>query len=272
MSYKVTTIIGTDKAVANKEMRLSIWLRSNGFSFASIVGDNLLSLGETVFDIHQPLHELMQSVKNFMADQNIDVFAYKETRLVIPSAHFAWMPEHLFDSIRTRQYLKLVADVDPHLGVYHTYCPYLKSYLVFSAPSELVTAFKVALPGVDVHCQHSVLANKSMLQQSTQHPMMIMHVQESTADYELLYGGKLLLSNSYVAQDDNAKLYHAIDLMKQLHIETPDMELTICGDVNREIFMLLQQYFPNVSLYTGDPVTYESENPLPTYKYAGLLS
>lgn len=272
MSYKVTTIITTDKAVANKEMRLSIWLRSNGFSFASIVGDKILSLGETEFDIHRPLSELMQSVKSFMAEQNIDVFAYKETRLVIPSAHFVWMPEHLFDPLRTRQYLKMVADIDSNLGVYHTYCAHLKSYIVFSAPSELVTAFKVALPGVDVHCQHSILANETFIKQSATHPMMIMYVQDSLVDYEVMYGGQLLLSNSFAAQDDNAKLYHAIDLMKQLHIETPDMELAICGEVGREIYMLLQQYFPNVTLYTGKPLTYESDTPLLTYKYAGLLS
>ena len=54
MPQLVTDIISTDKAVANSEKRLSICLRSNGFSFSVVsTDDTLLTFGEV--QSQQPL-------------------------------------------------------------------------------------------------------------------------------------------------------------------------------------------------------------------------
>ena len=238
------------------------------------VGQELLTFGETHFDMERPLGQLTSAVTHFFAEGGIPTFGLKQARLIVPSEHFVWVPAHLYDSARDQQYLDMTSVSDSGLCTCHAYSAVLDSYMVFSAPADVVTAFKIALPGIDVVCQHSVLVNDLLKQRSTMHPVILMHVRERVGDYEAFYGGQLLLSNSFPAVNDDELVYHALEVMKKLHTETPDMELTICGAVGREIYGLLQHYFPNVTLYTGIPFIYS--NPqfqrLHTYKNALLLS
>lgn len=274
MTDRVISIITTDKAVATDELRLSICLRTNGFSFSiATVGQELLTLGEAEFDFHRPISQLPQAVKGLFDSADIPTFGYKEARLVVPSECFVWVPEHLYDAARDLQYLKMVANVDIGMGVYHARSGRMKSYMVFTAPADVVTAFKVAMPGIDVVCQHSVLVNETMLQRSAQHPVVLMHVRDGVGDYEAFFNNQLLLSNSFAAKGDGELLYHALEVMKTLHLETPDMELAICGEVGREIYALLQHYFPNVTLYTGRPFTYTNPEfqTLHSYRHTLLL-
>lgn len=275
MSNQVTQIIKTDKAVAANQKRLSICLRSNGFSFFTATLDReLLSYGEVDFDFDRPMGELTMRLKALLAELQLSAFAFAQMRLVVCSDHFAWVPEHLYDAVRDRQYLHMVASFESSLGVYHIGSKRLQSYMVFSAPAAAVTAFKVVLPGVDVHCQHSVLADDELMRRSAAHPLVLMHRRAGCVDFEACYNGQLLFCNTFPVADDTEALYHGLDVMKQLHLETPDMELAICGDVDRSTYAMLQHYFPNVSLYTGAPVT--SEHPdlqrIPTYKYILSLS
>lgn len=275
MSNKVTTLITTDKAVANNAKRLSICLRSNGFSFSIVTLDQvLLTFGQADFDFNLQLGELSQAIKDFFVENDINTFEMRQMSLIVPSDNFAWIPEHLYDAAYDRQYLKMVGNPDMNLGTYHCYVPLLGSYMAFSAQTTIIAAFKIALPGIDVHSQHTILVNETLMKRSMQHPLMVMHVRSEMTDIEAFYANQLLLSNSFVSRTRDEMLYHTIDVMKQLHLETPDMELAICGDVDRELYGFLQHYFPNVTLYTGRPTSFiNSEfNTFPTYKHALLLS
>lgn len=275
MSHKVTTIIKSDKAVANNESRLSICLLANGFSFSIIAShDEIVLFAEVEFDFNIPLGILSQSIKDFFAQNNISTFGFKQATLAVYSDDFVWVPEHLHEPVRNRQYLQMVSKPALDSGIYHIAVPHLHSMMVFTAPATVVTAFKLAIPGIDVHCQHSILASQSLLKKSALHPVLLMHVRDRVGDFEAFYNNQLLLSNSFSASNENELLYRAIELMKQLHLETPDMELAICGNVGREIYSLLQHYFPNVSLYTGHPFTFTNPqfHTLPTYKHIMLFS
>ena len=259
MADRVISIITTDKAVATDELRLSICLRTNGFSFSTAtIGHELLTFGEAEFDFQRPINQLPQALKDFFATNGIPTFGYRQMRLVVPSEHAVWVPEHLYDASRNRQYVGMVASPNNALGTYHSRSECIKSYMVFTASAEVVTAFKVAMPGIDVMCQHSVLVNEEIMGRSAQHPVVLMHVRDGVGDFEAFYNRQLLLSNSFVANGDDELLYHALEVMKTLHLETPDMELAICGEVGREIYGMLQRYFPNVILYTSRPFTYSN--------------
>lgn len=275
MSKKVTSFITTDIPVTNNESRLSICLRSNGFSFSITDAQNILhSFAEVELDYDQQLGLLAQDIKDIFSSLNISTFGMKEARLILPSENFAWIPQHLYDSTRDRQYLRMISELDVGLGVYHMLVPLMESYIVFSAPTTMVTAFKLAIPGIDVHCQHSVLANNDLLQRSKKNTIMLMHVRDRVGDFDVFLDGGLMLSNSFKAESHNDLLYHAIDIMKQLHLETPDLELTICGNVGRDIYALMQHYFPSVTLYTGCKVNFANPQfqTLPIYQHAMLLS
>lgn len=274
MAGRVTSIITTDKAVATDEIRLSICLGANGFSFSAMtVGRELLTFGEAEIDLHRGMGELSQSITGLFTSAGIPTFGCKEVSLVVPTNHAVWVPEHLYDAGRDSQYLKMAASMDGSMGVFHAYCESMQSWVVFAAEAETVTAFKVAIPGVDVVCQHVVLVNETLIQRSAQHPVMLMHVRDGVGDYEAFYNQRILLSNSFMAGSDDELLYHALEVMKRLHLETPDMELAICGEVGREMYGMLQHYFPNVTLYTGIPFTYANPafQTLHSYKHVMVL-
>lgn len=272
MADHVTSIITTDKAVAADEIRLSICLGANGFSFSMMtVGRELLTFGEAELDLHRGLGELSQSITGLFASAGIPTFGCKEVRLVVPTSYAVWVPEHLYDAGRDSQYLKMAASVASSVGVCHAYCECLQSWVVFAAEAETVTAFKVAIPGVDVVCQHAVLVNETLMQRSAQHPVILMHVRDGVGDYEAFYNQRMLLSNSFVAGNNDELLYHALEVMKRLHLETPDMELAICGKVGREMYGMLQHYFPNVTLYTGLPFTYSNPEFQTLHSYRHVL-
>ena len=275
MSYKVTTLITTDKAVANNDSRLSICLRSNGFSFSITSTDNVLyTLGETECDLSLPMGETVSLIKSFFAEQGINTLNIAQMRLIVPSLQSVWIPDGLYDPARDKQYLQMMARPERESCICHIHSQPMEAYMVFSTPLAVTTAFKVALPGIDIHSQHSVLVNELTLKKSLGHPCLLMHVRDGMADYEAFYDGHLLLSNTLTATDNNECLYHALGFMKQLHMETPDMELAICGQVNRDIYGLLQHYFPSVTLYTGRPYTFLNPEfqTLHTYRHALLLS
>ncbi len=274
MSHIVTTIITSDKAVANNDSRLSICLSADGFSFTVIAEEAVQRFGEVSLDFSRPFGELAKAIQESFSQMDIATFGFKQAVLVVPTDYFVWIPTHLHDALRDRQYLRMVSRPDLGLGVYHIAVPHLDAMMVFAAPTAVVTAFKLAIPGIDVHCQHSALTSEMLLQKSAQHPVILMHVRDGAGDFEACFNGQLLLSNTYAVRNENELLYHAIELMKQLHLETPDMELAICGQVDREIFSMLQHYFPNVTLYTGRPFSYTNPQfqTLPTYRHVLLLS
>lgn len=275
MSYKVTTVITSDKAVANNESRLSICLTANGFSLFVVDGRGMLDrFVEAEFDTRQPLAGLMHELNAIFSEVGISTFGFKSATLVVPTNYYVWIPAHLHESVRNRQYLKMVANPDYDLGVYHISVPLLKSVMVFCAPADVVTAFKLVIPGIDVHCQHSVLAHNWMTKNKSQHPVLLLHVRDGVGDFEAFFNRQLLLSNSFNIQQESELVYRAIELMKQLHLETPDMELSICGNVGREFFAMMQPYFPNVTLFAGPAaaVSHPQFRTFPAYRHVMLLS
>ena len=72
MSQLVTDIITTDRPVANSEKRLSICLRSNGFSFSEVtLSGVLLTFGEAEGQHATSMTSIMADVKALFASVGI---------------------------------------------------------------------------------------------------------------------------------------------------------------------------------------------------------
>lgn len=262
---------------SDTSQRLSICLRINGFSFSLLAdGNKLMNLADVPL---APVGagggaDMVAQIMSCLDAQGVKALSLGKMQLTIPTRVFTWIPASLFDSSRCKQYLALVARPEAIEEVYHIYNPAIDAYMVFSADARMVTAFKVALPGIDVHCQHSMLVTESLLRRSDSHPLMLLHVDEGRADIEAFYSGKLLLSNSYSIGKPDESLFFAINVMKGLHLETPDMELAICGAVDRAFYAVCQRFFPNVSLHTGPQIlpSDPTQQPVPTYKYPLLFN
>ena len=274
MSQLVTDIITTDRPVANSEKRLSICLRSNGFSFSVTTVDTLLlTVGDCPLSEGMSAMEVARQVAKTIGEDEV-ALGFKQMNLILPTMQSVCVPAHLYDPSADRQYLATAARVGEGSGIYHSYLSSLNAYLVFAAPADMATAFKVTLPGIDILCQHAVLIEAAHRSASSSHPYILLHVREGAADIEAFFNGNLLLTNSYPAGDCEEVLYHALSVMKHLHLETPDMELAICGLVDRTFFSRMQHFFPNVTLYTGKPYTFLNPDfqTLHTYRHTLILS
>lgn len=264
MSYNATAI------------RLSICLRTNGFSFSLIDGNRTLCLQDQEdLSMALPLGQLAEQVKSSFAKRGITPLDLSGMRLVVPSRNFVWIPEHLFEVSRRQQYLDTVVDTGSSQGeIFHVFNKSLKAYHVFTADAKVVTAFKLALPGVDVHSQHSVLVVEELMNRSQSHPVILLHLDSGRADLDAFYAGQLMISVSRPVDSVDDAIFFALGVIKQLHLETPDMELTLSGEVDRQSFAQMRPFFPRVTLFTGVPVYHPDPAlpPVPTYKYPLLFN
>ena len=259
----------------DSETRLSICLQPDGFSFSLLSGKRqLLALEESLPLPSGGAKALASDLLARLERQySVSPLGLDGMRLVVPAGRFAWMPAHLFEPQRCRQYLDFVGASDASQGVAHILNKAMNAYMVFSVDNAVVTAFKVAFPGIDVHCPHSLLVTQALLDDSAARPLMLLHLSHGRADIEAFYSRRLLLSNSFSVANPDEALYFAIDIMKRLHMETPDMEMRLCGEVDRAVYARYQRYFPNVTLHVGAPVAAHSptDTVVPTYKYPLLL-
>ncbi|MCQ2262459.1 MAG: DUF3822 family protein [Bacteroidales bacterium] len=274
MAYNITSLI-TTKELALYEKHLSICLRTNGLSFSVLSQKGtLLTAGDVEMTFSSNFSQLSNEIKSLLEELHLSPFDFTSTTLVVPTEQAVWIPESLYTEGSERQYLSVMTDIKMGKGVYSDYHPLLKSYVVFSADTTIVTSFKVAIPNIYITCIHAKMVNEVLMQRSQSHPVVVLNLRENIVDVAAYGTDGFLLGNSYEFKNNNELLYTALNVMKQLNLETPDMELLLCGAVDRDIYAGLVNYFPNVDLYTGYPVNYVNPEfqQYPTYRNALILN
>lgn len=275
MSYKINSFIASDKDVASYEKRLSICLSSNGFSFSvTTIHDELIAFGVVECNTATSMSEMIANIKGALSEAKIQPFGLKEKELIVFSRQFVWVPQHLYDEKKERSYLEALCTIDAGCTVISDYNEAIKAHIVFSADNSLVSAFKIAIPGLKVRCQHCKMVNATTLENSDLKSVLLINVREGAADYAVFCNKKLQISNTFDCVNFDEALYHALNLTKQFHLEDAMMVAAVCGNIDREHFKRLREYLPNVALYTGRPLTLtvpEMQH-IPAYRHALILS
>lgn len=275
MSYKINTFVATRKAVVSNERRLSICLGTDGFSFAerSSHGE-LLSLCEVTCDLDGAMATLVGDLRGVLAEANIQPVGYGACELLVPSRLFVWVPEHLYDASRERSYLEALGKVPAGSVIYSSYCEVLKSWMVFAVEQSAVSAFKIAITGLKVHCLHEKLVNETVMEQSAERSLLMMHLRKGATDFAVISNKKLLMSNSYDCANVDEALYHALNITKEFHLEEMPMRVALCGDVDRAVYGRIRPFFPEVVLYAGRPLKLAEPEmqQQPLYRHALILS
>lgn len=275
MSYKINTIVRSDKDVAQYEKRLSICLTPNGFSFSlTDILDELLAIGQVVCNLKAPIADLLADIKGFLNEVHIHPYGLKESELVTISRQFVWIPQHLYDETKERTYLDTLCKLQPTASVHTDHNDEIKANVVFSADSSIVSAFKIILPGIKIRCQHSKLVNSTALENSSQKSLMFVNMRGNETDFAVFCNKKLLLSNTFTCRNLDESVYYTLSLAKQLHLEEARLTVALCGDIDRDIYATMRRYFDSVALYNGRPLTLtvpEMQH-IHTYQYALVLS
>ena len=275
MSYKINSLIKSDKIVVSYEKRLSICLSSTGFSFSlTSLNNELLAMGEVSMSLTAPMSDILLDIKAAFTEMGIITFGIKETELITFCRQFVWVPQHLYDEKMQRSYLEALAPIQAGYSVFSNANDSIKAQIVFSAPNNVVSAFKIAIPGLTVRCQHETMVNETLLQASDMQSVLLIHMREGETDYAVLCNKKLQISNTFECVNLDETLYHALNLTKQFHLEEAAMTTAVCGNVDRDTFAKLRQFLPNVTLYTGRQLTLTEPEMqhIPLYRHALILS
>ncbi len=275
MSYSINTLVSSDKVVVSYEKRMSICLLANGFSFSvTSLRNELLTLGEVQMDTKASIPELVNNIKAAFSEAHIQPYGLKECELIVMANQFVWVPQPLFEPANERQYLEAACSLAPASLVQSSFNSEIDAYVVFAADSTVVSAFKVALPGIKIRCQHDKMVNSSLVEFSDQRAVLAMHIRDTQTDYAVLNNRKLAITNTFESCNFDESLYHALNLAQQFHLEESNPAVAVCGCVNRQDFTRLQSFFPQVSLYVGRPLTlcHEDMCRQPLYRHALILS
>lgn len=275
MSYKQNLFITTDKEVPTYEKDLSICLTTDGFSF-SITNDKdqLLTLGQIECNTQQSMTEWSNTIKECFAAYKLPLFGYNSARLIINTQQFAWVPDHLYQEGNDRQYLDLVSGSRLGQGIFTEHNESIKAHLIFAADNTVVSAFKITIPRIHIGCQHSAFVSEYLLQQSDLKSLMLINVRKDVADFMVLCNKKLQITNTYSCANTEEVIYYGLNLMKQLRLEEASMDTLVCGNIDRESYNKIAQFFPNAALYCGRPFTFINEelHLVHTYRYPEILS
>ena len=199
------------------------------------------------------MSEAIQQVRDAMRQRGIDAVG-QQSQLVVNSDCFVWMPDSLYEAGLERQYLGAVCDIPTGTTLYVDHNAQVQAHCIFAVDSTWVNAFRIAVPGIVIRCQHSLYANEALFRRSDLKSLVLVQLREGMADYMVLCNKKLLLSNTFAATTTEEAVYHALNLSQQLHLAEADMEVLLCGKVDRPEYGFFARFFPKVDLYREDPL------------------
>ena len=269
MPYIKKTLLTTEAYDAVHDKRLSISLAADGFSFAVISSQgDLLAFGQAEGSHSPTMTDATRDIKAYFNEVGIRPIGFRRMELTVMSNESVWVPDEVFSPASAREYLKVVGGESR--SVLTAQCKTLASTAVYAANEVLVTAFKVALPGLTAHNQHVRMA--SLVALGKDHPVLLSHWREDMVDLAAFVAGRYVYGNTLRLADESTLRYQLIEVVRTFGLDQSDSEFMMCGDVDRKRYALYQPYFPKVSLYTGCCNVGPEFRQVHTYRYALALS
>ena len=268
MPYITKTLITSEGCDASHEKRLSICLLADGFSFAplSLKGE-LQVFGEVCGGHAYGMTDISRDLKSCFAEVGIRPLLYSRMQMTVFSDECVWVPDEVYQAGNNRQYMRLAGGGGQ--GLMTVQCPTLASTAVFSVSDQLVTAFKVSLPGLTVANQHVRMAE--LAGGFADGNTLLTCWRDGYVDIAAYRDGRYIFGNTLAFTDDSTALFHLVNIMKSYSLEGDGTCLLMCGDVTRERYASFRPYFPVVSLFNGTAKATGPFRTLHAYRHALTL-
>lgn len=248
MPYSLNNLTRAQGGSAAYNKRLSICLEADGFSFAEVSADGaLLAFGRADGRHAATMTDVTREVRALFAEVGIQPLSYKNAEMVVMSDENVWVPDELYEPAANRQYMRFVGGVG--LNPMTCHCAEIGATAVFSAAERVVTAFKVAVPGVTVLCQHAKLVQ--LAPRSADHHLIATCWRVGRVDVAAFKGGRYLFGNTLSFANDAEAKYRVLEVLRCYGMESEGTELMLMGQVDRERFAQLRPYFPVATLFNG---------------------
>lgn len=256
------------------QKKLSICLETNGFSFTIINEKNkMFAFGDVSCAFPETLSQIIVLIKQVFTDLNVEYALMDETELIVSSNKSTWVPESLFDAKHTREYFRVLSPLEVKETVFHCYSERLEAYSVFAYLDTIVSAFKVAIPGIKVKSQHSKMLETPLLERSRMKTLVEVYVRKKEFDVAIFSNKTFLFSNTFKYDDKLDIAYFTLLAVKKLNLNQANLELSISGKVDRDMFESMERFFPKVNLYAGSNIVFADNEmyKIPLYQYSMLL-
>lgn len=275
VSYYINNLIISENVkTADCQKKLSICLETNGFSFTILNEKNkMFAFGDITCVFPDTLSQIIVLIKQVFADVHIEYALMDEVELIVASSKSTWVPESLFDAAHTREYFNVLSSLEVKETVFYCYSERLQAYSVFAYSDTIVSAFKVAIPGIKVKSQHSKMLETPLLERSRMKSVVEVYVRKKEFDIAVFANKSLLLNNTFKYADKSDITYLTLLAINNLNVNRDALEVCISGKVDRDMFAGMERFFPKVVLYTGSKVEFADNEmyKIPLYQYSMLL-
>ena len=249
MIYTKRIFLHAENTVPAFEKRLSICLKTNGFSFSITDTKNVLyTFGEVDCLFPESLAEVINGIKQIFTSLNVSVSGYKSTELIMPSQKQTWIPEHLFTDGKEKEYLTALCDANTSESYFSNKVDYIQACSVFAVSNTLSSGWKIAIPSAKIKDQFSKMVEFPCLKNNRVGISVAAFVREEEIDIAVFDSGRFLFSNTFKFEQQEDLVYFVLNVVKQLKLQESKVTVYLAGKVLMTTFDEFRKFFANVKL------------------------
>ena len=236
--------------ILKKELRLSIELSLNGFSFSikNITDNTFLAAGSTVIRYGSTYQRLLSTIiDTFETKVEIASLKYAKVDIQYLDTMFTIVPEELYEPTHAVDYLSFTMGRDMGSTAIQTQTvDPISSVCVFTSNDKISEYFKTK--SAEVHSHHSITTFLSHVQKMPNQEHQI-HVNTIGGYMQVVVfnGEKLLTANIYELKDQNTFSYYLLSLCNQLRLDERKVPIVFYGNPEEYVKQhdTLSRYFLN---------------------------
>lgn len=225
--------------LVNKSLRLSILIRSDGFSLILKSAENEPIMHENHVFSNTDVSTLLQRVRMCFPTLNpIEIF--------IETDYYTLVPRHLFKLNKSKYYLQMQhPDLPESATIYFMQSQIEDAVLLFSVDTDKLSTFQQAFPNATV--QHHLFLQLASTKAIANDVVSVL-IREKSIDIIVFQQSKLKLMNSFAYQTEEDIIYHIMNVFQLLNLSFDNchLELIRSQTVNYHPEDFLKRYISNI--------------------------
>ncbi|MDR1846654.1 MAG: DUF3822 family protein [Bacteroidales bacterium] len=249
MSFPLIKYIKTEKNLLPEEMRLSVCIKANGFSFSVIDRSfRLQALGEFEVDLSRGITSVMSNIKACFASIDIRNFKFEKIKVINLTDKQVWIPYKLYDTKQNKTYIKVLCDVLSSETILASTLESIDAVSVYAIPLSHYSGIKVAMPAAKYCSAQEILVHHAFEISSFSTNTFLLHKRRETFDMIVFKGNNFVFSNSFVCANATDMIYYILFALSRLDIDVEEINFVITGDsYSEKEFAMLRRHVKHVS-------------------------
>ncbi|MDD4819833.1 MAG: DUF3822 family protein [Flavobacteriales bacterium] len=266
--------------ISQKELRLSIELSLNGFSFSvrDITDNVFLAAGSTYIRYGSSYQRLLSSIiDTFETKVEVASLRFSQVDVIYMDTMFTIVPEYLFDTAHAVDYLSFTMGRDMSSGNIRTQkVENISSVCVFTTDEKIKDYFSTRSSHVNEYHSMAVFLANVQTEQSDDTQIHVNVTEGYMQAVVFSADNQLMVANVYELKDNNSFAYYLLSLCNQLNVDERKTPITFYGSPEEYVRQhdALSRYFINkrFAQRTKDAIFSSSLDWVTQYEYFNTLN